>query len=228
MALAGGTTPMDWRTFVVELTGRLAWPVVVLLVLVLLRKEFGNLLRRLGHFRLGNQLEVDLTKVEQAKQEAEESLAAAAVGEEAVSRWAALRGKVSGLGLIGVALPDRRQHDFAQQADEDPLGALAALRLEAKQILINLGRLHQLNYGSYRTSPAKFARFLSRQHILPPELSQLVLSVLQAAQTARRTGRISTEDALELFDSLHPLRRFYWRQVELADVPSQGDPSAST
>jgi len=62
---------MDWKAFIAAIVGSLAWPIVVLSLLITLRKQLVGLAERLQEFSLGGAKATFEKQLETARKEAE-------------------------------------------------------------------------------------------------------------------------------------------------------------
>ncbi|MER3513447.1 MAG: hypothetical protein C4310_02805 [Chloroflexota bacterium] len=72
---------MDWLTFVTELIKALAWPITILIIIIVLRKPLANLIPTLQRLRYRD-LEIEFGRsVQELASEAKKELPAAGVTE---------------------------------------------------------------------------------------------------------------------------------------------------
>jgi hypothetical protein len=69
---------MDWRTFTANLTSTLAWPIVVIVFLILARKHFGSLFSTIEKLKLPGGIEAEFKRGLVEARETADSLAAEA------------------------------------------------------------------------------------------------------------------------------------------------------
>src|SRR5713101_1161073 len=62
---------MDWKAFIAAIVGSLAWPIVVFMLLIFLRKQLVGLAERLQEFSLGGAKATFEKQLETARREAE-------------------------------------------------------------------------------------------------------------------------------------------------------------
>jgi hypothetical protein len=78
---------MDWKQFIASIVGSLAWPAVIIVLLILLRHKLGELVSRMEELKLPGGVSAKFGKeLEAARQKIEESKAAQEVPKEPV-RW---------------------------------------------------------------------------------------------------------------------------------------------
>lgn len=168
---------MDWKQFVSSIITSLAWPTVVVVLLVILRKELRGVARRIQELSLPGGVKATFEKdLERGREITEHAPALAKRPEEA---------------------EEHQKTDMQKLAIESPDGAvvLAYIEIERKIRAIS-NQLGKPDWADQR----KTVNELVRREVLDPAFEQLFVS-LRNARNAAAHGRakdgVSTSEAIE-------------------------------
>ena len=167
---------MDWKTFVSNMTGALAWPLVAMALLYVLRNQLPDLLKRLKGASIGSS-KIELSEVLEKGREEREIVAAEhpEVEENAVQ-------------IDEVTL---------NLANQFPEAAIMQAYKEVEGILIQIRPRLDL---APRTNLRSIVRRLVERGVINPEVEPLMARFQQArnaAVHAESEGRITPGQALE-------------------------------
>lgn len=169
---------MDWKAFIASIIGSLAWPIVVIALLVLLRKQLVELAERLQEFSLGGAKATFEKQLETARQEADKLPPPPEVPDD----------------QRVVPLTDEKK--FLRLAEEFPEAAVIQVYKGIEQILFTIGDLLDLR----RTDAESVIRELYQREEIDGNTRDL-FSTLRNARNVAAHGignrRISPGEALD-------------------------------
>jgi hypothetical protein len=194
---------MDWLQFASSVIGSLAWPFVVVVLLILLRKQLGSLALRIEELSLPGG----------AKAKFKEQLES---GREAAEIVAAETPQASSLKQ------DPADEAFLELAKNFPEAAVAQAWKEVEEVLLEVRR-HILGADA-RQNLNSVVRRLRESNLIDGPVEALFLNLRQARNTAVHAGSnaaITPAEAVEYRDQVRILSDIF-RGVIRQSRPSQG------
>lgn len=190
---------MDWKAFIASITGSLAWPVVVTVLLVLLRNELGGMADRLAKITLPGGAKATFVKALNEVRVEEELVAAES---RPIDR--------------PISIPDERRLELANRFPEAAVME-AYKRVEA----VLLASRSRLNLPP-RTNLRNVVRELSERAALAKQILPLFESFQQARNASAHAGdasRITPGEAIEYMAQADFLEVLFQRELNRLSEP---------
>jgi hypothetical protein len=194
---------MDWLQFTSSIIAAIAWPFVVLLLLVLLRKQLGSLATRLEELTLPGGTKAKFKEqLESGRDKAEEVASESDPASPQKER-----------------VPDDA---FLELAKRFPEAAISQAWKEIEQVLLEIRE--RLLGANSRQNLNSVVRRLRDQQLIDGSAEELYLSLRQARNTAvHATDRtsITPGEALEYRDQVKVLVRLFRKVLEQLPLKSE-------
>lgn len=224
---------VDWvwvTDTLLQLTGILAWPLVVVVVGVLFRAELVGLVRRLSKLKLPGGTEVEFgqllekaeAKLPEAKKDLETAFAKIRPKEPKETKPAkASRGAAAPFQAY-IWTVDTDFQELLDLAQRDPNLALAGLRIEIERMLRDMAEssFNMEHFLDVRTAGALLAS-LTRLEIVPRSVALLLTDVLKLCNPAVHGVDVGRDDAIRVISAASDFQTFYrnWAQHVKPNLP---------
>jgi hypothetical protein len=179
---------MDWKAFIASIVGSIAWPIVVITMLIILRKHLGGLAERVEEITLPGGAKAKFLKaLEEVRAERE------------------LVASDNGLGSRTILPSDPR----LELANRFPEAAVMEAYKEVEAVIIELRKRIDL---PTRTNLRSVVRGLVEKGLLDPEVQPLFESFQQARNASAHAGnanRITPGEALEYMTQARFLKSLF-------------------
>jgi hypothetical protein len=187
---------MGWKAFIASVIGSLAWPSVIIVLLVILRKQLVGLAERLQEISLPGGAKATFEKQLQAARVIEATSPPAKAEERTADATA-----VAGERIV----PETEESRFLRLVKISPEGAIVDAYKYVEEIIFN--EIAPL-LGISTTNPAVIVSELVKQDLTDQSTLQLLGVLRQARNVAAhaRNGRIAAEEALDYWQHLMRLR----------------------
>lgn len=175
---------MDWRSFIASLVGSLSWPIVLVVLLIVLRKQIAGLADRLHEITIpgGGKASFE-RKIEKAREETEGLILESQLDLEALSPRA----------------NEPIEKDFIEMAEAIPEYVVVAAYADVEKLLVQLAKELDQPPLKRRLGPGFFG-YLEGIKLITPQITEVLIDLYQAreiATHAKGENRISPGQAIE-------------------------------
>jgi hypothetical protein len=202
-------TAMDWKSFIASLAASISWPLTVLVVFYILRKQVAGLAERLKEISIpGGGKATFEQKIEEGRQRTDEIVIKSQLDFPALST------KVS----------EPIEKEVLEMAEAIPEYVVIAAYADVERVMVQLAKKLDQAAAPQRLGPHFFG-YLEGQKLIPAEATDLLMDLYEArniATHAKGANRISPGQAVEYLRQSRILQDILQRALITAGTPRKG------